>query len=66
MGDGAIGRFLDLRIGDMHDPANELRRIDLPRRWVNKGTRKGRGCSGTPALFGPTLTDVGLTYDADS
>src|SRR5215212_10326231 len=34
----------------MHDRASELRRISLPRTWVNKGTRKGRGCYYAPAL----------------
>jgi hypothetical protein len=33
----------------MHDPANVLRRIPLPRTPVNKGKKKGRGCY-TPAL----------------
>ena len=28
----------------MQDPASELRRITLPRTWVNKGMRKDRGC----------------------
>src|SRR5215208_143767 len=31
--------------GSMQDPANGLRRISLPRTPVNKGIRKGRGCS---------------------
>jgi len=26
----------------MHDPASEVLRIYLPRRWVNKGRKKGR------------------------
>ena len=30
--------------GSMHDPASELLRIYLPRTWVNKGKKKGRGC----------------------
>src|SRR5215212_7107662 len=34
----------------MHDRASELRRISLPRTWVNKGIRKGRVCYYTPAL----------------
>ena len=28
----------------MHDPANGLRRIHIPRTPVNKGMDKGRGC----------------------
>jgi hypothetical protein len=32
---------------------------------LSRATRKSRGRLGTPALFGPTLTDVGLTYDAE-
>jgi hypothetical protein len=31
--------------GDIQDRASELRRIPLPRTPVNKGTKKGRGCS---------------------
>jgi hypothetical protein len=34
----------------MQDRASELRRIPLPRRWVNKGTKKGRGVA-APALL---------------
>ncbi len=34
----------------MQDPAYELPRIPLPRRWVNKGKKKGRGCYYAPAL----------------
>jgi hypothetical protein len=30
-----------------------------------RATRKSRGRFGTPTLFGPTLTDVGLSYDAE-
>ena len=33
----------------MQDPANELRRIPLPRTWVNKGKKEGRSAA-APAL----------------
>jgi hypothetical protein len=33
----------------MQDPANEFRRIPIPRTWVNKGKTKDRGCY-APAL----------------
>jgi hypothetical protein len=34
---GSIGCFRSYRTGDMHDPANELLRITLPRTPLNKG-----------------------------
>src|SRR5215211_2429302 len=33
---GAIGQFWPYRTGAMQDRASELRRIHLPRTWVNK------------------------------
>jgi len=33
-----------LRGGYMQDRASELRRITIPRTWVNKGKKKGRDC----------------------
>jgi len=51
----------------MHDPASELRRINLPRTPVNKGIRKGRGVVAPapglkrcPALLERTATYVVL------
>src|SRR5215218_2143702 len=38
----AIGCFWRLRTVDMQDPANELRRITLPRTSVNKGKKGGQ------------------------
>src|SRR5215213_4938844 len=38
------------RGGAMQDPGYELPRMSIPRSWVNKGKRKGRGCS-SPALL---------------
>jgi hypothetical protein len=35
----------------MYDPANEVRRIHLPRTPVNKGKNKGQSCVITPALL---------------
>src|SRR5829696_6046275 len=32
---------------DIHDPANELRRIPLPRTWVNKGGKRPQFLTGT-------------------
>src|SRR5918995_6532078 len=39
-----------LRGRSMQDPANELRRIPLPRRWVNRRrcARRGPGCTEDP------------------
>jgi hypothetical protein len=42
---GSSGSFWLYRAGDMHNAASELRRIILPRTWVNKGKGKGRGCN---------------------
>src|SRR5215218_7255894 len=39
---GFVGRLWAYRAGAMQDPANELRRILLPRTSVNKGKNKGR------------------------
>jgi hypothetical protein len=39
----------------MHDPANELRRISLPRTSVNKGIRKGRGLMASALPHGAHL-----------
>ena len=47
--------FVELRLA-------ELRRISLPRRWVNKGTQKGRGYDVGPRPF-PSQT-VALCEDA--
>jgi hypothetical protein len=46
----------------MHDPANGLLRIPLPRRWVNKGMKKGRKqCPGPLCLQALTAIGPGLT-----
>jgi hypothetical protein len=45
--------------GLMHDPARELRRIFLPRTWVNKA-KKGRGME-APALVAPLARET-LSY----
>jgi hypothetical protein len=37
---GAMGSFRPHRTGAMQYPANGLRRIYLPRRWVNKGKKR--------------------------
>jgi hypothetical protein len=39
---GPTARFRGLRTRAMQHPAFRLRRIPLPRTWVNKGKRKGR------------------------
>ena len=44
------GHFRQHRTGAMQDPGYGLPRMPIPRTWVNKGKKKGRGyCS--PALF---------------
>jgi len=48
-------RFVDLWGGVMHDPANGLRRIPLPRTPVNKGKEKSRGVA-APARSTTTIS----------
>src|SRR5829696_4004451 len=38
----------------------EVRRIPLPRTWVNRGKKKGRGCVLAPALGIPPLESGGV------
>ena len=49
----------------MQNVVYELRRIHLPRTWVNKGKEKGRGCY-TPALLhkGQFAASASLPQDA--
>src|SRR5215217_2890975 len=45
---GAMGRFWPYRSGAMQDPANELRRIPLPRTRVNRAIRRAAGKNSWP------------------
>src|SRR5215204_1569643 len=45
----------------MHDHESELRRIPLPRTWVNRGKKKGRGCYYAPVLLAVPSLECPLT-----
>ena len=52
---GPSGRSRSEGGGVMQDPASELPRNPIPRTWVNKGIRKGRGVVAAPALVRATF-----------
>src|SRR5918992_5499313 len=47
------GCFQGCRGEAMQDLGYELPRISIPRTWVNKGIRRGRGCINPDPLLGP-------------
>src|SRR5215203_516677 len=55
-----MGRLWPYRTGAMQNVVYELRRIYLPRTWVNKGKKEGRGARPRPFLV------VGREYAASS
>jgi hypothetical protein len=58
---GSSGSFWLYRAGDMHNAASELRRILLPRTWVNKGKKKDRSYYDVPVL--PSVIRLLGAYD---